>query len=116
MGKFYKFTNNVQALENSLTNFFAVGVISITSQTSESMDKELISSILIEQVSVFETIEFFCQAQIDTEDVDVFLTGLTKEIVKLTLNYVKSLSININDLKEGEILVTKAFNFKNQNI
>jgi len=111
MAKTYKFINNVQATENSLTNYYAIGIINIVSEPAESLDKGLIAEVMNEQVAVYEAVENFAKANMEEQDLDLLITNLTKEINKLTFSYIKSFNLGFSDLTTGESLLSKLFNF-----
>jgi len=111
MAQTYKFINNVQAMENSVTNYYAIGILNMVSEPSESLDKGLISEIMNEQITVYETVETFAKANMEEQDLDLLITNLTKEINKLTFSYIKSFNLGFSDLTTGESLLSKLFNF-----
>ena len=111
MAKIYKFINNVQAMDNSLTDFYAIGVINMFSENSESIDKSIITEVMNEQVSVYEQIEEFSRDNMTEQDLDLLITNLTKELNKLTFVYLKSFIVGFTDKETGENLLSKNFQY-----
>ena len=46
-------------MDNSLTDFYAISVINMVSENSESIDKNIITEVMNKQVSVYEKSEDF---------------------------------------------------------
>lgn len=111
MAKTYKFINNVQAMDNSLTDLYAIGVLNLLSENSESIDKSIIAEVMSEQVSIYEKIEEFAKSNMGEQDLDVIITNLTKELNKLTFIYLKSFSVGISEKETGENLLSKTFKY-----